>query len=269
MITLGLVAKDESKYLKEWILYHKLIGIDNFSIYLHNNTDNSKDILQNLSLSIDVEYVNTKEINEKIKNNLYSNIINSANTEFVCCLDIDEFIVLPGHNNIKDFLSSSLYDDFGGIALHQNIFGSSGHIRSPKGLVIENYTMRHPDNIDISKNYPNFQNPQDLLKIVKIIIRKKNFLKIFGGHEYISTNTPIVDENGELYRKYTCRRSVAKIRLNHYFTKSLGDWTFKTNRPRFSGCPKYPNAWFDYFSSFDYKDDYLNTKYSSKIKESL
>jgi hypothetical protein len=34
MITLGLVAKDEGKYLKEWILYHKLIGINKIDCFL-------------------------------------------------------------------------------------------------------------------------------------------------------------------------------------------------------------------------------------------
>jgi hypothetical protein len=266
MITLGLVAKDESKYLKEWILYHKLIGIDNFSIYLHNNTDNSADVLDDLGVSF--KNVSSESLGFEVKNKLYTEIIQEANTEFVCCLDIDEFIVLPECDDIRDFLSSSLYDGFGGIVLHQNIFGSNEHASSPAGLVIENYITRHPDNFDFPKNYPNFQQPYDLFKIIKTIVRRKSLKKVLDSHEYI-TSTPVVDENGQLYRKHTCHRPVSKIRLNHYFTKSLEDWTFKTNRPRFSGCPKYPNAWFDYFSSFDYKDDYLNTKYSSKIKSLL
>ncbi|NBP16829.1 hypothetical protein EBU95_20985, partial [bacterium] len=70
-------------------------------------------------------------------------------------------------------------------------------------------------------------------------------------------------------RKYTCSRSLSKIRLNHYFTKSFEDWTFKTNRPRFSNAPTYPNEWFDYFGSFDYEDNLISTKYSSKVKELL
>lgn len=266
MITLGLVAKDESKYLKEWILYHRLIGIDSFSIYLHNNTDNSADVLDDLGVRF--KNVSSESLGFEVKNKLYTEIIEEANTEFVCCLDIDEFIVLPECDDIKDFLSSSLYDGFGGVVLHQNIFGSNDHASSPTGLVIENYTTRHPDNFDFPKNYPNFQQPYDLFKIIKTIVRRKSLKRVLDSHEYI-TSTPVVDENGQLYRKHTCHRPVSKIRLNHYFTKSLADWTFKTNRPRFSGCPKYPNEWFDYFSSFDYQDNFINTKYSSKIKQSL
>lgn len=266
MITLGLVAKDESKYLKEWILYHRLIGVDNFLIYLHNNTDNSADFLDDLG--VDFKNVSSESLGFEVKNKIYTEIIEEANTEFVCCLDIDEFIVLPEYEDIRDFLSSSLYDGFGGIVLHQNIFGSNDHKESPEGLVIDNYTKRHPDNFDFPKNYPNFQQPYDLFKIIKTIVRRRSLKKVLDSHEYI-TSTPVVDENGQLYKKNTCHRTVSKIRLNHYFTKSLEDWTFKTNRPRFSGSPKYPNEWFDYFSSFDHQDDYLSKKYSSKIKELL
>jgi hypothetical protein len=266
MITLGLVVKNESKYLKEWVLYHRLIGVDNFSIYLHNNTDNSADVLEDLGVNFKNVY--SEALGFEVKNKLYTEIIQEANTEFVCCLDIDEFIVLPEHDDIKDFLDSSLFDGFGGIVLHQNIFGSSGHNDSPNGLVIENYTKRHLDNFDFPKNYPNFHQPYDLFKIIKTIVRRRSLKKVLDSHEYL-THTPIVDENGQLYKKYTCNRTLSNIRLNHYFTKSLEDWTFKTSRPRFSGSPKYSDEWFDYFSSFNHKDNYLSAKYSSKLKKIL
>jgi len=266
MITLGLVAKNESKYLKEWVLYHKLIGVDKLSVYLHNNSDDSIDILKDLD--VDVKIVNSESLGFEVKNKFYTEIIQQAETEFVCCLDIDEFIVIPENDDIKNFLSSSLFDGFGGIVLHQNIFGSNDHKASPNGLVIDNYTKRHTDNFDFPKNYPNFKQPYDLLKIIKTIVRRKSLKKVLDSHEYL-THAPIVDENGQLYRKYTCNRPVSKIRLNHYFTKSLEDWTFKTSRPRFSGSPKYSDEWFDYFSYFNHKDDYLSIKYSSKVQDLL
>lgn len=267
MITLGLVAKNESKYLKEWVLYHKLIGVENFSIYLHNCTDNSVEIAK--SLNIPFKEISTSKIDWSIKSEVCMDVIKNSITEFVFLLDIDEFIVLPNNENINDFLSLSQFDGFGGIALYQNIFGSNNHQKSPFGLVIENYMKRHPDNLHIPKNYPNFQQPFDLLKTIKTIIRKKYFRKeLNNSHEY-GVDAPVVDENGKMYNKYNFNRSTNKIRLNHYFTKSLEDWTFKTNRPRLSGCPKYPNEWFNYFSSFNYEDDLISAKYSSKIKELL
>ena len=218
MITLGLVAKDESKYLKEWILYHKLIGINNFSIYLHNNTDNSANVL--FDLGVNIKNVSSESLGFEVKNKLYTEIIQEANTEFVCCLDIDEFIVLPEYEDIRDFLSSSLYDGFGGIVLHQNIFGSNDHKESPEGLVIDNYTKRHPDNFDFPKNYPNFQKPYDLFKIIKTIVRRRSLKKVLDSHEYV-TSTPVVDENGQLYKKHTCHRPVSNNLTRNNLTLML------------------------------------------------
>jgi hypothetical protein len=262
MITLGLVAKDEGKYLKEWILYHKLIGINNFDIYLHNNSDNSKKILEDLGII--AKNVSSNNLGFSIKNTFYTDIISQAKTEFVCCLDIDEFIFLPTYQNINEFLSLSHFDGFGGIVLHQNIFGSNNHQKSPDGLVIENYITRHPDDLDFPKNYPDFKNPYDLFKMIKTIIRKRYFQKVLDSHEYIMSS-PTVDENAELYSTYKCKRSLSNIRINHYFTKSLEDWRFKTNRPRISGASKYPDSWFDYFGSFQYQDTKIRDIYSNKI----
>ena len=72
-----------------------------------------------------------------------------------------------------------------------------------------------------------------------------------------------------MFQKYKCDRKLSKIRLNHYYTKSLEDWIFKTSRERFSKSFKYPNSWFKYFNDFDYVDEELKNRYSEKTKEVL
>jgi hypothetical protein len=266
------MSKDESKYLKEWIVYHKLIGINNFIIYLHNNSDDSYDLINNIKEKIDVNIslrvASTESVDWKIKNVMFNKIIDEVNTEFFCCLDIDEFIVLPQSDHIEEILNLSMFDGFGGIAVYQDIFGSNGHIESPNGLVIENYTKRNPDKIDLHAGYPDYTKPEDLYKHIKTIVRKKFYINVLDSHEY-ETEFPVIDENDELYRSYDVKRPTSKIKINHYFTKSLEDWRFKTGRPRFSGQPTYPDSWFDYFNSFDYYDNFINEKYSDKIKKLL
>ena len=272
MITLCLMSRDESKYLKEWIIYHKLIGINNFIIYLHNNSDNSYDLINNikqkLGVNISLHIENTENIDWQVKSTMFNKIINEASTEFFCCLDIDEFIVLPQSDHIEEILTLPIFNGFGGIAVYQDIFGSNNQTESPNGLVIENYIKRNPNNIELSKGYPDYTKPNDLYKHIKTIVRKNFYMKILNSHEY-NTSSPVIDENGDLYRSYAVKRPVSKIKINHYFTKSLQDWRFKTGRPRFSGAPTYPDAWFDYFNSFDYYDNFINEKYSDKIKKLL
>jgi len=46
--TISIVAmvKNESEYIKEWLEYHMLVGVDKFVIYDNNSDDNLKEILQ-------------------------------------------------------------------------------------------------------------------------------------------------------------------------------------------------------------------------------
>jgi hypothetical protein len=266
MITLGLVARDESKYLQEWVVYHHLIGVKKFIIYLHNCTDDSESKLKKLELDLDIRKKETNELGWEVKNEMYKSIILDSVTPYACCLDIDEFLFLPQHEDINVFISK--FKNIGGIALYQHIFGPNGHVESPSGLVIDNYVKRTPDDVDFPKNFPKYDQPFDMLKNVKMIIEKSSLKKVNSSHDYVSSK-PIIDEKGGVFSKYKCERSLSKIRINHYYTKSLEDWIFKTSRTRFSMSFKYPNSWFNYYNEFDFVDESLKNKYSSKIKDFL
>ncbi len=45
-ITICGIFKNEASYLKEWIEYHEMIGIEHFYLYNNNSDDNYRDILQ-------------------------------------------------------------------------------------------------------------------------------------------------------------------------------------------------------------------------------
>ena len=85
------------------------------------------------------------------QNKIYERAIQLAKTEWVIYLDIDEFLFLPNYSNIGKFLLD-IPGDVGGLAIYQNIFGSCGHVKSPDGLVVENYTTRNEDDIKLDKN---------------------------------------------------------------------------------------------------------------------
>lgn len=268
MITLGLVARDESKYLKEWVLYHHLIGVNNFVIYLHNCVDDSILQLKKLNIPMEIRIKNTASLGWEVKNEMYQQIFDHAITEYVCCLDIDEFIFMPNLENINEFLDQKKFTNTGGIVLFQNVFGPNGHVKSPEGLVIDNYTKRNPDSISYPNHFPIHKHPYDMFKNIKTIIKKQHLKKILNSHDYIC-DKPIVDENGDIFAKYKNNRQLSNIRINHYYTKSVEDWEFKTSRTRFSKSFKYPNSWFKYYADFDFIDTKIKDKYSEKIHEML
>jgi hypothetical protein len=267
MISLIGMFRDEGKYIEEWILYHYIMGIKDFAICCHQCTDNTPDILNKLNQQhkdLNIVTVINNETNKsgwEFKNNIYTELCSLAKNDWCLCLDIDEFLTMDW-NYVANIIEEK---NIGGIAIYQNIFGSSGHILCPKGLVIDNYLYRNSDAIVLGFEYPLFNQASDLFKSVKILFNKQNLKRMVNAHEVI-LSTSIVNEKLELFKKYKAERSTKHIKINHYFTKSLDDWQFKVSRPRMSGAIKYPDSWFDYFSNMPYKDELLSQKYSSQIK---
>jgi hypothetical protein len=266
MITLVGMVRDEAKYLAEWLTYHWLIGVTDFVIYLHNCADDSARVISQLPFPVTAIAVTSAEIGWEFKNRIYRAGLDAAKTPWAVCLDIDEFLCLPGHENIAEFLAQPKFDSASGIAVHQNIFGFGGHTVSPAGLVIENYTLRNSDDPLRDRLYPQYHDPADLFKTVKVIVRPEQVVKILDSHTFLCRQK-LVTEDGELFKKYQCRRVLSEIRLNHYFTKSQEDWKAKTARARLSGASMYPPAWFEYFGAQATIDKTLADKFPAKIKE--
>jgi len=49
-IKLIAVAKDEAAYIPEWVYHHLNFGFDSISIYTNNISDNTRDVIDKISL---------------------------------------------------------------------------------------------------------------------------------------------------------------------------------------------------------------------------
>jgi len=265
MLTLVTTIRDENKYLKEWLVYYHLIGVEKFIVFLHKNTDKSYETIDSLSFKDKIQIITIEEennINVHFQNSILKKAIELADTEWIIYLDIDEFLYLNNHPNINKFLLE--YKNIGGIAIYQNIFGSCKHITSPEGLVIENYLYRNSNDIQLNKTSLLFYKPVDLFADVKILLNKNTVQYIRTIHD-IACSKKIITQDGSLFQKQKLKRTTDNICIYHYFTKSKQDWEFKTGRQRLSGSSKYSNDFFEYFNNQNYLDENLKNKYASKI----
>lgn len=144
------VFRDEAPYLKEWIEYHRLLGIDTF--YLMNNL--SEDDFFEVLVPYVVRGIVT------LKSSFYRSYTLQPSFYKYCTdtyaqyhkwiffMDLDEFIV-PLYTlrstqlgtYIPEFLKR--YEKFAvRLDLPRREFCSNGHDTKPNGTVIENYTLR-------------------------------------------------------------------------------------------------------------------------------
>lgn len=121
----------ESKYLREWIEYHKLIGFEYF-YFFDNNIDHgecrkSYEIIANSLVGWRFEYFNW--YNTQL--DMYQYLIENCPHTWLALIDTDEFIFCE--SSLQDFLYTYDSPEIASLYLHWKCFGSSG--REHDGLL--------------------------------------------------------------------------------------------------------------------------------------
>lgn len=143
------IFQDEALYLREWIEYHRLIGVSKFYLYNNNSTDQFQEVLKpyikkNIVTLIDWPSPPDQDWTpHQIK--AYNHCIQKVKkkTKWLAIIDIDEFIVPTAHSNLIEMLS--LYDGVGGLQIFWQFYGTSHIYEIPKQkTLIESLVMKAP-----------------------------------------------------------------------------------------------------------------------------
>jgi hypothetical protein len=103
-IAICLIIKDENDYLQEWLNHHRSMGVDHFFIYDNQSTIPISKTLSN-ETDVTIKIWTDNEIASQCR--AYKDCCNyNSEYDYIAFIDTDEFIMLNGTNNIKDFLGS-------------------------------------------------------------------------------------------------------------------------------------------------------------------
>ncbi len=174
---LSLVAlfRDEARFLKEWIEFYRMIGIEHFYLYNHLSEDNYMEVLQPY---IDQGIVELRHLYEpfidtdhfvKVQGEVYSeaNELTKNLSEWLVIVDTDEFLFPVKGKSLANTLKS--YDEYAALSINWKIFGSSGIQTIPKDkLLIETLLYK--------------QDPQISDLHVKTIVKPRYVKKISHSH---------------------------------------------------------------------------------------
>lgn len=160
------IFKNEAPYLKEWIEYHRLIGVDHFYLYNIESDDNFIKILHPYIDEGFVTLINWPEVFPYQDDSLaykwalctqipaYENGVNfiaREETQWLLLLEVNEYLVCPVGNCLKDILYQ--YEDFTGISLSSEYFDAAPYpFSSSKKLLIQNLILTPPPEQIIEKN---------------------------------------------------------------------------------------------------------------------
>lgn len=256
---LGIVciAKNEAPYLKEWISYHKLIGVNKIYFYDNESTDNTCEILKSYINEGYVEYYKIVGYGKQL--DAYNDAINKYKNDcrYMAFLDLDEYIFITSElqKNISDLITNLLDRAGGGasgIGVNWCLFGSAGLEKRPNGLIIENYIYRGYQN-----HWGNFH--------IKTICNPRRIKKFISPHYplYMLGAYNINESNLErTYGWFSHYVQWENIRLNHYYCKSKEDYLIKVSRGLGDRKGEYDLSQFNDYDLNDVKDESI-LKYSN------
>lgn len=217
-LSICTIFKDDAPFLKEWIEFHKLQGVEHFYLYNNNSSDEYEEVLapyvqQGEVTLIDWLYTyKSGKANEwlKIQHAAYMDCIKKygAETKWLAVIDSDEFLFCPSGEALTSFLES--YEDYGGVCANWLMFGTSNIENIPEGyLMIELLT---------SCSLPNYERNIR----VKSIVQPKHVYKVKNSHSfYYKKGYFAVNANLKPVRDMSASEIIHdKIRINHYWTRT-------------------------------------------------
>lgn len=253
-LAIGAIMKDEGPYLKEWLDFHILVGVDKFYLYDNDSTDNTREILEPYIKRGIVEY--TWFPGTRMQAPAYIDILNrhANDTRWLALIDLDEFLVPVENKTIPEFLHT-LPGNWAQLIVTWVMYGSGGHTKKQDGLVMENYKYHAGDT---------------KLSGIKAIVNPRLFLEYRSPHANLIGGFTI-DNNGKKLGRIDQTNNPPpfnKLRCNHYYTKSYEDYIEKYNRGA-SGCAntEYRNA--EKFKLYDRNEVYdpIMDKYIKILKQ--
>ncbi len=262
-VSICAIFKNEAPYLKEWLEFNHLVGIDHFYMYNNNSEDDFRSVLEPYIKKGWVTLVewpyNQKQMESYI--NCIKNF--SIETKWLGFIDIDEFIVPKATDNIYDFLR--LFErKRGAVNIYWRLYGTSGLVdRDLSGLVSEDFTVCWPKYCDIGKCFYNTAFGFDEH------FKKSSQLHHFFWANWRGSNLPPVN----IFDKVCVgNRNIATsenfpIQINHYFTKSYKEYAMKCAKGDvyFENNP-HDEAYFYRHEMRCTSVDYSAYKYLNKLK---
>ncbi|MBQ7198946.1 MAG: glycosyltransferase family 92 protein, partial [Selenomonadaceae bacterium] len=218
------IMKGEEPYVKEWLDYHLLTGVDHFYIYDNESTPDFKKILQPYIDAGIVTYTFFPGKNRLME--AYNDAVKRFKFEcrYMAFVDGDEFILPKSKPTITEIVDDVLAGNTraAGLAIDWIMYGSNDQETADytRG-VLDRFTSRASD---VDRQVKSVTNP-----------RKIDFLNIahfaYFFPEYYSVN----EVGGIVPGPFNDAKTADKIEMHHYHSKSLEEYGNRIKRGNADG----------------------------------
>lgn len=224
------IIHNEAPFLKEWIEYHRLLGVQHFVIYNNFSTDHYHKVLEPYLEAGIIELIEWPVHGHPAPGQLeaYIDAVRRlrGRARWVAFIDIDEFIVPKKWGDLVTFLAD--YEDYSQVLINWQLFGTSNiHVLPQDALLTEHLTYKFPDD---------FHHPWNTNHCVKAIVkpecvvdhahRTTHCFNLKPG--YVSVDPRRQPRNDWLNPEIP----VEDIQINHYWFRTI-DHFYRRRGPQY------------------------------------
>jgi Glycosyltransferase family 92 len=225
-LSICAIYRDEAFYLREWIEFHRLVGVERFFLYNNLSIDEHLAVLAPY-LDDGTVVLHDWPLSFMPQRPAYEHCLDRhrEDSRWIAFIDLDEFLFSPTGKPVSEVLRE--YEEWPGVAVPWAMFGTSGHRQRPPGLVLENY-MRRSSTSNMGEGPRWFHR----FMYIKSIVDPKRTTGCESVHQFTYSSGHAVDENGQPVEGATTDSpSYERLRINHYYTKSEREFAVKLQRP--------------------------------------
>lgn len=219
-LTLVAIFRDEAPYLKEWIEFYRLQGVEHLYLYNHLSKDSYKEVLAPYVKEGIVELHEVTHEPQTLKewHNLQISVYDETakrvaqDAEWLIVVDTDEFLYPTQAHSLKEALSN--YHDVACLSVPWQIFGSSNVQRLERNhLLIEDLIMANPQ--------------EDTF--VKSVVKPRCISTFTDPHFPVLKQgyAQATEDKTYFHGAHAPKVTHGSFKLNHYWAR---DWTFFEER---------------------------------------
>lgn len=243
-LSICAIFKNEARFLDEWLHFHRGVGVEHFYLYDNDSADDFEPVLNPwISMGV-VTHHSIPGPARQLRAYAHCLKEHGGESRWIAFIDLDEFLFATDFASLPQILAS--FERFPGVGINGLGFGSNGHVRRPTGHVTANYIRRA--DLSLTQKRPEYLRPGgDPTQIegyypwsahIKSIadpsrtIRPRtphSFAYADGEHAVDETERPIASPLRDVHSQAV---SVGRLRINHYWSRSLADLRDKLARDR-------------------------------------
>jgi len=218
------IFHNESPWFREWIEFHRLMGVEHFLLYNHQSTD---DWISALQPYIDegvvevVDWCNQPTSIKGTQRKAYNDGLRRlrGQSHWVAFIDLDEYLYPVVERNLPQVLAD--YEEHGGVAVNWLFFGTSGFDHLEEGKLLCEQCTR-------TARLDGYGS-----RTIKSVVQPDKTVCACCPHvfRYTSSYCAVDTDGYKVEGPSNPRRPRDRLAINHYIVRTV-DWALNHRLPR-------------------------------------